>query len=186
MKSSIIKCCTRIIIACILIAVIQRAQGQSLSNVVSGYKNTWAVATSYGSTFDGKAWLWGVSTDYTKGLKNNWVINASIAFDQETDTNNSNMEGVENSFSLQLAAGKMVTKRLVIGCGFAKGIINNNDQESEWKFLGVGDDWGTGIVGSYAFWIRDKHSLDISGALEYRINESKFAYSFDLGYGFSF
>lgn len=161
-------------------------KGQMTSNIMPGYQNAWAAAASTGATFDGNSWFWGVATDYSRLFSERWIINGSIAYDQETSKSNNNSDQVDNTFSAQVALGYQLSPRAVIGGGFAKGLVENRQGSSSWKGISFGDDWATGLVGVYTFWINGPHSLDVSGALEYRISESKWGYSFDIGYGYSF
>ena len=162
------------------------ASAQAMSNVVTGFKNSWAVAGSYGQTFDQDSWLWGISTDYTRVIAGGWMVNASIAYDQETTTKQDQPDEIDNTFTLQLAAGYPLSKRFVVGGGIAKGIIDNKEGQPQWNWKKFSDDWTVGALAVYTYWIKGRHSLDVTGTLEYRVNEKKPAWSFDLGYGYSF
>ncbi len=176
------KLCAIVCFVCIGNAIM----AQSLSNVMPGFKHSWAASGSYGGTFDGKSWLWGVATDYSRFIGKRWILNGSLAFDQETTRKQNNTNEVENTLTLQFASGVSITKRLVLGGGFAKGIIDNKQGESKWKWKKMSEDWTVGALGVYTYWFNGHHSLDVTGSLEYRINEVKWAYSFDVGYGYSF
>ena len=170
----------------LLVCVSFKLKAQSLGNVMQGYKNTWAAAGSYGGTFDGQSWFWGVSSDYTRLINKRWIINGSLAFDQETTRVFNSPSRIDNTFSLQLASGYLVNRRLGIGAGFAKGVLSNQQGNGSWNWESFGKDWATGLLAMYTFWFQGPHSLDITGALEYRINEQRWSYSLDIGYGYSF
>ena len=157
-----------------------------MSNVASGFKNSWSIAASYGQTFDQRSWLWGAATDYTRVVGGRWMVNVSIAYDQETTKNQNQHDEIDNTFSLQLAAGYPLSERLVVGGGFAKGLVDNKVGQPQWNWKKLSEDWSLGALAVYTYWIKGRHSLDVSGAFEYRINENKPGWSFDLGYGYSF
>lgn len=160
-------------------------KGQSIGNIMPGFKSTVSFAGSYGGTFDGKGQLWGFSADYTTLIKQQWMFSSSVAFDQETTQMENSPNDIANTVSLQFAGGHLINKRVSVGAGFAKGLMGSNSTE-KWKLKDFGKDWTVGILGNYTFYINGPHSFDIASSLEYRINEKKASYSFDIGYGFSF
>ena len=149
-----------------------------------GFKNSWSISGSYGATFD--AWFWGVATDYSRFIGERWILNGSIAFDRETTQKTNSPDEIDNTFTLSFAGGYTLTKRFVVGGGVAKGIINNKEGEQKWNWKKLSEDWALGALGVYTYWFKGPHGLDVTGSLEYRLNEGKPAYSFDAGYGFSF
>lgn len=173
--------------ALLLLSAFAPALGaQVIGSVSPGQANSWSMAASYGGTFDGNAWLWGVSTDYTRVLAENWLANVSLAFDEETQSRLGSPDDVSNSFSIQVAGGKQLSRRFAVGAGFGKGLLSTSEEGSGWTWQKFSDDWAVGAVGALAFLMRGPHTMDISASLEYRINEKRAGYSFDLGYGYSF
>lgn len=167
-------------------SILQEGRAQSLGNIMPNYQSTFSVAASYGGTFKADAWLWGFAADYSTFISNKWIGSASIAYDQETAQLGGGRSELANTVSLQFAAGYMINRRLSFGAGFAKGTLGNIQGQGNMKFKDFGKDWTVGILGIYTFWMKGPHSLDVSSSLEYRLNETKGSYSFDIGYGYSF
>lgn len=169
----------------LFILVIHDAPAQSLGNIMPGYQSTVSGALSYGGSFDGKGWYWGASADYTRLVRERWILSGSLAYDEETTTLGNDNFALSKTISLQFAAGYTISKRFVLGGGFAKGFAASEALE-DWRYKDFGDDWTVGLISSYTFWLYGPHGVDIGGSIEYRINEVRLGYSLEMGYGYSF
>ena len=159
------------------------AWAQSMSPVVEGYANSYGGGVSGGVNLSVNAWLWGVSTDYTRTLTRDWLLNIALAYDRETAAQAQD-DKITDTFSVTVAVGYAITERLVVGGGFGHGIIDRDNMRQDWKW--VSNDLAVGGVASYSVWRNGIHDVSPSASLEYSIPEKKWSLSFDVGYAVSF
>jgi len=126
-----------------------------------------------------------VSADYSRAVNDLWTISGSLAFDRETTRERDAPDDETDTVSLQFAVSRLVSDRLSIGAGFGKGVFDKK-QGNSWQAPDFSEDWTVGITSAYALSRRGQHNVNINATLEYRFTEDKPAWSFDLGYGYSF
>ena len=161
------------------------AAGFRLPQPSAGYSNSVGAGVSYGFKLDENAWLWGVSTDYTRVLSGKWLVNGSLAFDREKERRQG-PDKETDTFSLAIAVGYSLTQRLVVGASVGHGIVSKETPNRNWKWTKLGDDLSTGVVASYTIWQKGRHDISPSPSCEYNISDKKWSMTFDLGWSYSF
>lgn len=158
--------------------------GFRLRPVVSGYKNEIGVGASYGIKLDNDAWFWGYAPDYVRVLNERWLVNLSIAYDEETESKDGGTRLTE-SWTPSVMIGYQVGPKLAVGAGFGHGLRTNEDG-SGWKSVSLGDDLSVAGAFALSIWNNGRHGLSLSVSLEYNISDNDPSISTDIGYGWSF
>jgi len=163
----------------------QKLQGQSLAQPAPGYNNTFGSAVSTGIFFNKDAYFWGLGVDYSRLLSNNWVINISMAYDQEISKSVSNTNTAVNTLTPSLAFGYVFTPKFVLGLGVGKGLFDDDNATGNLK-LNKNGSWTVGLIGVYTIYQKGRHGFDISAGVEQGIGNADLDITLELGYGYSF
>ena len=155
--------------------------GMSLRPSVSGYRNEFGLGVSYGIKLKKDAMFWGVAPDYVRVLGEKWLLNASFAYDEETEFKEGG-NGLVKTWTPTLMIGYNVTPRLVLGAGAGHGLIENKNGGG-WKTVKFGDDFTVAGAFAVSLWSKDRHGLSVSVSIEHNISDNEPAISTDIGYG---
>ncbi len=163
----------------------QKVQCQSLGKPASGYKNTFGVATSTGFFFNKEAYFWGLGVDYSRLFADKWVINISMAYDQEISKSETKDTTIINTITPSLAFGYVFTPKFVMGFGIGKGLFDDDNETGNLQFNKNGG-WTVGLLGVYTILQKGRHGFDISTGLEQGLGSPDLDFTVELGYGYSF
>ncbi len=164
---------------------IQKVQCQSLAKPAPGYENTFGAATSTGFFFNKDAYFWGLGVDYSRLLTDKWVINISMAYDQEISKSETNDTAIVNTLTPSLAFGYVFTSKFVMGLGAGKGLFDDDNETGNLKFNKNGG-WTVGLIGVYTLFQKGRHGFDVSAGIEQGIGNPDLDFTLELGYGYSF
>jgi len=156
----------------------------SLRPAISGYKNEIGLSLSYGIKFDKDALFWGYAPDYVRVLGEKWLLNLSMAYDEETEIENG-ASSVTETWTPSAMLGYQVNSRLAVGAGFGHGVTENKNGGG-WKSVKFGDDLSAALAFAVSLWSKDRHGLALSISLEHNISDNQPSISTDLGYGWGF
>ncbi len=181
------KIINRISIVVLVLGVcsIQKVQCQSLGRPTPGYKNTFGAATSTGFFFNKDAYFWGFGVDYSRLLADKWVINISMAYDQEISKSETKDTTIINTITPSLAFGYVFTPKFVMGFGIGKGLFDDDNETGNLQFNKNGG-WTVGLLGVYTILQKGRHGFDISTGLEQGLGSPDLDFTVELGYGYSF
>ena len=174
-----------IVVLLLCVFNIQKVQCQSLAMPAPGYNNTFGAAVSTGFFFNKDAYFWGLGVDYSRLLSNKWVINISMAYDQEISKSGTNDNTIVNTLTPSLAFGYVFTPKFVMGLGAGKGLFDDDNDSGNLK-LNKNGSWTVGLIGVYTFYQKGRHGFDISGGVEQGIGNADLDFTLELGYGYSF
>ncbi len=163
----------------------QKLQCQSLSKPAPGYKNTFGAATSTGFFFNKDAYFWGLGVDYSRLFADNWVINISMAYDQEISKSETKDNTIVNTITPSLAFGYVFTPKFVLGFGIGKGLFDDENETGNMQFNKNGG-FTVGLLAVYTLLQKGRHGFDISTGLEQGIGSPDLDFTLELGYGYSF
>ena len=155
-----------------------------LRPAVSGFRNEIGVGVSYGVKLDKDAFFVGYAPDYVRTLGEKWIFNASLAYDQETETKDGSQSVVE-TWTPSLMVGYQVTDRLAVGGGVGHGLVENDGNQG-WKSVVFGKDVSVAAAFAVSLWNRGRHGLALSVSLEHNISEGEPSVSTDIGYSWGF
>ncbi len=158
---------------------------QSLSLPSEGYTNTFGAAVSSGVFLDKDAVFLGFSIDYSKVVKQNWIINFSFSYDKEFSSKKGSDDSIVNTLTPSLAVGYAFKKKIAMGIGLGKGLFDDDNDDEKMKFNKNGG-WTIGLIGVYSFYQKGPHSFDVSGGIERGLTTPETDLTLELGYGFSF
>lgn len=158
--------------------------GIKLRPVVADYKNEIGIGVSYGIKLDNDAWFVGYAPDYVRVLSDKWLLNLSLAYDEETEIKDGTKK-VTESWTPSVMIGYQLDPRLAVGVGLGHGLRTNEDGAG-WKSVRLGDDLSVAGALAMSIWSRGRHSLALSVSLEYNISDSEPSISTDVGYGWGF
>ncbi|MCK5677836.1 MAG: hypothetical protein KAH72_05110 [Flavobacteriaceae bacterium] len=161
------------------------SNGQSLNMPAEGYSNTFGTAVSGGVFLDKDAVFWGFAVDYSKVIKENWIINISFGYDKEFSKKKDQEESVVNTLTPSLAIGYALNRRIAMGLGLGKGIFDDDNEDKHFQFNKNGG-WTIGLIGVYSFYQKGPHSFDISGGIERGLSSPETDLTLEFGYGYSF
>ena len=161
------------------------SNGQSLNMPAEGYSNTFGTAVSGGVFLDKDAVFWGFAVDYSKVIKENWIINISFGYDKEFSKKKDQEESVVNTLTPSLAIGYALNRRIAMGLGLGKGIFDDDNDDKHFQFNKNGG-WTIGLIGVYSFYQKGPHSFDISGGIERGLSSPETDLTLEFGYGYSF
>jgi len=99
------------------VCCMHQVQSQSLAQPAPGYKNTFGTAASTGVFFNKDAYFWGLGVDYSRLFSNKWVINISMAYDQEISKSTTNENTIVNTLTPSLALGYVISPKFAMGLG---------------------------------------------------------------------
>jgi hypothetical protein len=177
----------RIVIALLVLGglSIQNVQSQSFARPAPGYKNTLGAAISTGFFLNKDAYFWGLGADYSRLIGERYVINISMAFDQEISKTETKGTGIVNTLSPSLALGYVFNSRFALGIGLGKGAFDDDNDTGMLEYNKNGD-WTIALIGVYTFYQKGPHGFDISLGVEQGIGNADLDVTAELGYGFSF
>ncbi len=177
----------RIIVVLLVLGVFstQKVQSQSFGKPSPGYKNTFGAATSTGFFLNKDAYFWGLGADYSRLIGERWVINLSMAFDQEIARSDASGTTVVNTLTPSLAFGYVFTSNFALGVGVGKGLFDDDNETGMLEYNKNGD-WTIGLIGVYTFYQKGPHGFDVSVGIEQGIGNSDLDLTAELGYGYSF
>ena len=156
----------------------------SLRPPTTGYKNELGFGLSFGIKLDKDALFWGYAPDYVRVFGEKWLLNVSLAYDEETAIKDG-VDSVTETWTPSLIIGYQVTSRVSVGAGFGHGVIENKDG-SGWKSVKFGNDLSGAVAFGTSLWSKGRHGLSLSVSLEYNFSESQSSISTDLGYAIGF
>lgn len=159
--------------------------GQSISIPTEGYKNSYGVSISGGVFIDKEAVFFGASTDYSRLLGGNWIINVSLCFDQEHSSSEDGSTGIVNTLSPALAVGYAISPRLAAGIGLGKGMFDDDNSTGTFKYTSQGN-LTVGLLCVYTLYQKGPHSIDIGGGIERGLITPETDLTIEFGYGINF
>jgi len=173
------------VLALFLFLVCAPAQAaMSLRPLPEGHTNEIGMSLSYGIKLDKDALFWGYAPDYVRVFRKKWLLNLSLAYDEETETKNGS-QSVTETWTPSAIIGYQVNPRVAVGCGFGHGVVENKSGGG-WKSVKFGDDLSGALAFACSLWSKDRHGLALSISLEYNFSDDQTSISTDLGYGWAF
>ncbi len=163
----------------------QKVQSQSLGKPAPGFKNTFGAATSTGFFFNKDAYFWGLGVDYSRLFADKWVINISMAYDQEISKSETKNTAIVNTITPSLAFGYVFTPKFVLGFGIGKGLFDDDNETGNLQFNKNGG-FTVGLLAVYTLLQKGRHGFDISTGFEQGIGSPDLDVTVELGYGYSF
>ena len=163
----------------------QNVHCQWLGKPAPGYKSTLGAATSTGLFFNKDAYFWGLGIDYSRLFSERWVVNFSMAFDQEISKSESKDKTIVNTLTPSLAFGYVFTPKFVLGFGVGKGLYDDDNDTGNLEFNKNGA-YTVGLIGVYTLYQKGRHGFDISAGLEQALGGPDLDVTVELGYGYSF
>lgn len=155
-----------------------------LKPMTSGYKNEIGLGVSYGIKLDNDASFAGYAPDYLRVLNSKWMLNVSLAYDEETSFKNGT-KSVTESWTPSVMLGYQVNTQLAVGAGLGHG-LRTNENGAGWKSVEFGKDLSAAAAVAVSLWQKGRHGLSLSVSLEYNISDNEASVSTDIGYGWSF
>ena len=174
-----------ILLTAVLIAQGMVLMGQSLNIPAEGFRNSCGVSISGGVFIDKEAVFWGASTDYSRLVGKNWILNISLCFDQEHSNPEDGNWGIVNTFSPALAMGYAISPRLAAGIGIGKGMFDDDHADGTFRYTTEGN-LTLGFLGVYTIYLNGPHSLDIGGGIERGVITPETDFTLEIGYGINF
>ena len=175
----------RWILALMLFLVAGTAKAQfGIRPVTSGLRNELGLGLSYGIKLDKDAWFWGYAPDYVRVLSDKWLLNVSLAYDKDTETQDSG-KSVTETWTPAVMIGYQLGPRIAAGAGFGHGVFENKNGAG-WKSVKLGKDLTAAVAFAVSLWSKGRHGLSLSVSLEYNISDSQPSVSTDLGYAWGF
>jgi len=169
----------------VLFLVSGTAEAQfAIRPVTSDEPNELGLGISYGVKLDKDALFWGYAPDYVRVLGGKWLLNVSLAYDEETETKNGS-QSVTETWTPAVMIGYQLGPKIAVGGGFGHGVIDNKDGAG-WKSVKLGKDLSAAVAVAVSLWNKDRHSLALSVSLEYNISDNEGSISTDLGYAWGF
>ena len=169
----------------VLFLVSGTAEAQfAIRPVTSDKPNELGFGISYGVKLDKDALFWGYAPDYVRVLGGKWLLNISLAYDEDTEIKNGT-EAVTETWTPAVLFGYQLGSRLALGAGFGHGVIENKDGAG-WTSVKFGDDLTAAGAFAVSLWSKGRHGLSLSVSLEYNISDSQPSVSTDLGYAWGF
>lgn len=159
--------------------------GQSISLPAEGYKNSCGGSINGGVFLDREAVFFGVSTDYSRVLDGNWIVNVSLSFDQEHSSSEDGSAGIVNTLSPALAVGYAISPRLAAGIGIGKGMFDDDNSSGKFTYTSQGN-LTVGLLCVYTIHQKGPHSFDIGGGIERGIITPETDITIELSYGINF
>jgi hypothetical protein len=168
-----------------LLMVCGIAQAQfGLHPPTSGLPNELGLGLSYGIKLDKDALFWGYAPDYVRVIGGKWLLNLSLAYDEETETKDGS-QSVTETWTPAVMIGYQVGPKIAVGGGFGHGVIENKDGGG-WTSVKAGKDLSAAVAFAVSLWSKGRHGLALSVSLEYNISEHEPSISTDIGYAFGF
>ncbi len=159
--------------------------GQSINIPTEGFRNSFGVSLSGGVFIDKEAVFIGASTDYSRLLGRNWIINVSLCFDQEHSSSEDGKTAIVNTISPALALGYAISSRLAAGIGIGKGMFDDDNATGDMKYTSEGN-LTLGLLCVYTLYQKGPHSIDIGGGIERGIITPETDITLEIGYGINF
>ena len=159
--------------------------GQSISIPAEGYKNSYGVSISGGVFLDKEAVFIGASTDYSRLIGGNWIINVSFCYDQEHSSSEDGSTAIVNTLSPALALGYAISPRLAAGIGIGKGMFDDDNSTDNMKYTSEGN-LTVGLLCVYTLYQKGPHSIDIGGGIERGLITPETDITIEIGYGINF
>lgn len=175
---------TLILILLQVIASSTAEAGIRLRPAVSDYQNEVGIGVSYGIKLDNDASFIGYAPDYLRVLSDKWLLNLSIAYDEETEIKDGTKK-VTESWTPSVMLGYQVSPNLAVGAGLGHGLRTNEDGAG-WKSVSFGDDLSIAGALALTIWNSGRHGLSLSVSLEYNISDGEPSVSTDIGYGWGY
>lgn len=174
-----------LILTVVLLAVASTAHGQfGMRPVNSAYKNEFGLGLSYGIKLNKDALFVGFAPDYVRVLSEKWLLNVSVAYDEDTEIKDSG-RAVTETWTPSMMVGYQATSVLAMGLGVGHGIVENKDGAG-WDSVKFGKDLSGALAFAVSLFSKGRHGLSLSLSLEYNFSENVSSISTDLGYGFGF
>jgi len=174
-----------VILILMLLLASSTAQAQfALNPATTGLPNELGLGLSYGIKLDKDSLFWGYAPDYVRVLGGKWLLNVSLAYDEETETKNGS-QSVTETWTPAVMIGYQLGPKIAVGGGFGHGVIDNKDGAG-WKSVKLGKDLSAAVAVAVSLWNKDRHSLALSVSLEHNISDNEGSISTDLGYAWGF
>jgi hypothetical protein len=159
--------------------------GQKLNMPSEGFRNSFGVSISGGVFLDKEAVFIGASTDYSRLLGGNWIVNVSFCYDQEHSSSEDGSTAIVNTLSPALALGYAISPRLAAGIGIGKGMFDDDNSTGTIKYTSEGN-LSVGLLCVYTLYKKGPHSIDIGGGIERGLITPETDITIELGYGINF
>lgn len=146
------------------------------------YDNSLSFGLSYGEQLKRDADFVGWTVEYSRAYKGPWYLNASLAWDTETE-----QEKRTDTYTVIGTVSYAFSPLMNITAGYGKGIADDDNKDKQMKF--TSGDSSVGIaLGSRlpVFPKSSRYSLGLSVSYEYNISENEPDISLDLGLGAGF
>jgi len=156
----------------------------SLRTAPESRSNEIGMSLSYGIKLDKDALFWGYAPDYVRVFGGKWLLNLSLAYDEETETKDGG-QSITETWTPSAIVGYQVDPRLALGVGFGHGVVDNKDGGG-WESVKFGNDLSGALAFAVSLWSKDRHGLALSVSLEYNFSDDQASISTDLGYGWGF
>ena len=173
------------ILTAVLITKAMMSMGQALNVPAEGFRNSYGVSISGGVFLDKDAVFIGASTDYSRLVGKNWILNVSLCFDQEHSNPEDGHRGIVNTLSPALAVGYAISPRLAAGIGMGKGMFDDDNAAGTFKYTSQGN-LTVGLLCVYTLYQKGPHSFDIGGGIERGIITPETDFTLEIGYGINF